>query len=66
MSTLDRGLPSDGGVRRKPWLLHSLDVKGMNFCGMDMCAVDDVRLTLGGLIEECSCSSFFWILGRIN
>jgi len=28
---LDRGLPADEGIRQKPWLLHSLEVKEMTF-----------------------------------
>ena len=42
--TFDRGLPAEGGTRRKPWLLHSLDVKEMMFCGIDIACVDDVCL----------------------
>jgi len=39
--TLDRGLPADGGTRRKPWLLHSVDVKEMTFCGVDIALTED-------------------------
>jgi len=39
---LDCGLPADGGTRRKPWLLHSLDVKEMTFCGVDVVLMEDV------------------------
>ena len=39
---LDSGLPADGGTRRKPWLLHSLDVKEMTFCGVDVVPTEDV------------------------
>ena len=39
---LDPGLPADGGSRRKPWLLHSLDVKEMTFCGIDVVCHDEV------------------------
>jgi WD40 repeat protein len=39
---LDCGLPADGGSRRKPWLLHSIDVKEMTFCGMQVVEVEQV------------------------
>jgi hypothetical protein len=39
---LDLGLPSDGGLRRKPLLLHSVDVNEVNFCGIDIVCTDDV------------------------
>jgi hypothetical protein len=39
---LDCGLPADEGIRQKPWLLHSLDVKEMTFCGIDMVVRDQV------------------------
>lgn len=45
-SNLDRGLPADGGSRRKPWLLHSLDVKEMTFCGIDVVSNDEVLALL--------------------
>ena len=41
-ANLDFGLPADGGSRRKPWLLHSLDVKEMTFCGIDSICPDEV------------------------
>jgi len=41
---LDNGLPAEGGTRRKPWLLHSLDVKEMTFCGIDVVIKDEVSL----------------------
>jgi ASTRA-associated protein 1 len=41
-ANLDSGLPADGGSRRKPWLLHSFDVKEMTFCGMDVVCPDEV------------------------
>lgn len=40
--TLETGVPGDGGPRRKPWLLHSLDVKEMTFCGVDVAFVNQV------------------------
>jgi hypothetical protein len=39
---LDSALPADGGTRRKPWLLYSIDVKDMTFCGMDVVEVEEV------------------------
>jgi hypothetical protein len=45
-SNLDSGLPADGGSRRKPWLLHSLDVKEMTFCGIDVVSNDEVLALL--------------------
>jgi hypothetical protein len=44
--TFNYKLPSDGGIRRKPWLLHSLDVKEMTFCGMDAVCTDGVSSIL--------------------
>ena len=41
---MDCGLPADGGTRRKPWLLHALDVKEMTFCGIDVALTNQVRL----------------------
>ena len=41
---LDSGLPADGGSRRKPWLCHSLDVKEMTFCSIDVVCRDEVLL----------------------
>jgi hypothetical protein len=43
-ASMDRGLPSDGGIRRKPWLLYSLDVKEMTFCGIDLILQREVQL----------------------
>jgi hypothetical protein len=43
--TFEIKLPTDGGPRRKPWLLHSLDVKEMTFCGIDVVCTDDVCFT---------------------
>ena len=40
---MDCGLPADGGTRRKPWLLHSLDVKEMTFCGVDVAITNEVK-----------------------
>jgi hypothetical protein len=40
--TLETGVPGDGGTRRKPWLLHSLDVKEMTFCGVDVAFAKEV------------------------
>ena len=41
-ANLDFGVPADGGSRRKPWLLHSIDVKEMTFCGIDVVCSDKV------------------------
>lgn len=40
--SFDTGLPADGGRHRKPWLLHSIDVKEMTFCGIDVVLHDEV------------------------
>ena len=40
--SLDSGLPADGGTRRKPWLVYSLDVKEMTFCGVDVALMEEV------------------------
>ena len=39
---LEKSVPGDGGLRRKPWLLHSLDVKEMTFCGVDVAFSNNV------------------------
>jgi hypothetical protein len=57
---LERGLPSDGGVRRKPWLLHSMDVKEMTFCGMDVVGRKEVHNHYFLLIEGRIDCSLFW------
>jgi len=41
---LDCGLPADGGTRRKPWLLHSVDVKEMTFCGVDVAVTEEASV----------------------
>jgi ASTRA-associated protein 1 len=46
----DRGLPADGGPRRKPWLLHSLDVKEMTFCGADVISTVEVLSAISAML----------------
>jgi ASTRA-associated protein 1 len=46
----DRGVPADGGTRRKPWLLHSLDVKEMTFCGVDVVNIDGVLSAISAIL----------------
>lgn len=57
---LDCGLPADGGPRRKPWLLHSVDVKQMTFCGVDVALMEEVNHP--GILADSDGSSgyFFW------
>ena len=48
---LEKSVPGDGGPRRNPWLLHSLDVKEMTFCGVDVAIFNEVLLrNCGSLI----------------
>ena len=57
---LERGLPSDGGVRRKPWLLYSMDVKEMIFCGMDLVALNEAHTHTYVLTSGCIDRGVFW------
>lgn len=58
---LDCGLPADGGTRRKPWLLHSVEVKEMTFCGVDVAVTEDVSPPVGILADlDGSGGYFFW------
>jgi len=43
---LEKSVPGDDGPRRKPWLLHSLDIKDMTFCGVDVAISNDVPLRI--------------------
>jgi hypothetical protein len=65
-NSLDSGLPSDGGVRRKPWLLHSMDVKEMTFCGMDVIQRKEVHKHGFSLISGRINCRFLWWSWRIG